>query len=125
MSGLILIGVAPTPTLVTVGYLLFAATWFAGGVLIVSSWADVLHPQQLAVGAAVINTLWQVGAFVSPYGFGLAKDATGGFTLGLIGSAGVAGVEALLILYVRSRVASNRQVRERTAAKPITLASAP
>ncbi len=49
----------------------------------------------------LINTLWQVGAFVSPYRFGLAKDATGGFKLGLIGSAVVAGVEALPILYVR------------------------
>jgi ACS family tartrate transporter-like MFS transporter len=120
MSGLILIGVAPTPILVMAGYLLFAATWFSGGVLIATSWADVLHPQQLAVGAAVINSLWQVGAFVSPYGFGLAKEATGGFTLGLIGSAMVAGVEALLILYVRSRVASNRRVRERIAAPPVT-----
>jgi ACS family tartrate transporter-like MFS transporter len=117
MSGLILIGVASTPILVMAGYVLFAATWFSGGVLIASSWADVLHPEQLAVGAAVINTLWQVGAFVSPYGFGLAKDATGGFTLGLVGSAVVAGLEALLILHVRSRVASARRGRLRMAAE--------
>ena len=63
MSGLILIGVAPTRILVILGYVLFAATWFSGGVLIASSWVDVIHPQQLAVGGAVINTLWQVGAF--------------------------------------------------------------
>jgi ACS family tartrate transporter-like MFS transporter len=123
MTGLILIGVAPTPILVLVGYLLFAATWFSGGVLIASSWADVVHPQQLAVGAAVINTLWQVGSFVSPYGFGLAKDATGGFALGLIGSAVVAGAQALLILYVRTRVASERRARLRTAAQLIALTS--
>jgi ACS family tartrate transporter-like MFS transporter len=121
MSGLILITVAPTPTLVMVGYLMFAATWFSSGVLTISSWADVLHPQQLAVGGAAINTLWQVGAFLSPYGFGLAKDATGGFTLGLIGSAVVAGVQALLILYVRARVASNRRARQRIANEPDAL----
>jgi ACS family tartrate transporter-like MFS transporter len=120
-SGLMLIGVAPTPILVMVGYLLFAATWFSGGVLIASSWADVLHPQQLAVGAAAINTLWQVGSFLSPYGFGLAKDATGGFTLGLIGSAVVAGAQALLILYVRARVASERRASVRTAAHPVAV----
>jgi ACS family tartrate transporter-like MFS transporter len=104
-----------------VGYLMFAATWFSSGVLTISSWADVLHPQQLAVGGAAINTLWQVGAFLSPYGFGLAKDATGGFTLGLIGSAVVAGVQALLILYVRARVASNRRARQRIANEPDAL----
>jgi MFS transporter, ACS family, tartrate transporter len=123
ITGLILIGVAPTPILVMGGYLLFAATWFSGGVLIASSWADVLHPQQLAVGAAAINTMWQIGAFVSPYGFGLARDATGGFTLGLIDSAVVAGAQALLILYVRARVASERRARERIVGQPVALAS--
>ena len=122
MSGLILI-VAPSPILVMVGYLLFAATWFSGGVLITSSWADVVHPQQLAVGGAVINTLWQVGSFVSPYGFGLARDATGSFTLGLIGSALVAGAQAPLIFYVRSRVASERRARGHVAAKAVARTS--
>jgi MFS transporter, ACS family, tartrate transporter len=121
MTGLLLIGVASTPILVMVGYLLFAATWFSSGVMIASSWADLLHPQQLAVGAAVINTLWQVGAFVSPYGFGLARDATGQFTLGLIGSVLVAGAQALLILYLRARVASERRARARTAAQPVAV----
>ena len=123
MIGLILIGVTPTAILVMIGYLLFAATIFTGGVLVVSSWADVLHPQQLAVGAAAINTLWQIGAFVSPYGFGLARDATGGLTMGLIGSAVLASAQALLILYVRARVASERRARERTAVHPVALAS--
>jgi ACS family tartrate transporter-like MFS transporter len=123
MTGLVLIAVAPMPILVMVGYLLFAATFFSIGVLTVSSWADALHPQHLAVGGATINTLWQIGAFLSPFGFGLAKDATGGFTLGLIASAAVAGVQALLILYARTRVASGRRTREHTAAKAVALTS--
>jgi ACS family tartrate transporter-like MFS transporter len=123
MTGLILIGMAPTPILVAVGYLLFAATWFSDGVLIASSWADVLHPRQLAVGAAAINTLWSIGSFVAPYGFGLARDATGGFTLGLIGSALVAGAQALMIFYVRARVASERRARQRTIDDPVVAAS--
>jgi ACS family tartrate transporter-like MFS transporter len=49
-------------------------------------------------GAAGINTLWQIGAFVSPYAFGLARDATGALTMGLIGSAVLAGAQALLIV---------------------------
>jgi MFS transporter, ACS family, tartrate transporter len=117
MTGLLLMGAAPMP-LVIVGYLLFAATWFSAGTLIASSWADVLHPGELAVGAAAINTLWQVGSFVSPFAFGVAKDASGGFKLGLIGSALVAGAGALLILHVRARVASERSARVHIAAQP-------
>jgi len=44
--------VASSPALVVVGYLLFSATFFTGGMLIVSSWADLLHVRQLAVGSA-------------------------------------------------------------------------
>jgi ACS family tartrate transporter-like MFS transporter len=123
MTGLILIGVAPTRALVMTGYLLFAATWFSCGTLVVSSWPDALHPKELAVGAAAINTLWQIGAFVSPYAFGLARDASGGFTLGLICAAFVAGAEALLILYVRARVASGRRERAHVTAQPAAVIS--
>ena len=118
MTGLGLVAAAPTPTFVMAGYLLFAGTFFTGGVLIVTSWADLLHPRQLAVGAAAINTLWQIGAFVSPFGFGLARDATGGFTLGLIGATVLAGAQALLTLYIRARVASERRARLFAAALP-------
>jgi hypothetical protein len=45
---------------------LIAATCFTAGVLIVSSRAGLLYPEQLTVGAAMINTLWQIGSFVSP-----------------------------------------------------------
>lgn len=116
MAGILLIAVAPTPMLVVIGYLLFAATWFSSGVVVASSLADVLHPRQLAVGAAAINTLWQISAFASPYGFGLARDISGGFLVGLICSALVAGAAALLCLYVRARVVSERRARVRTAA---------
>ena len=88
---------------------LFAGTLFTGGVLVVSSRADVLHPGQLAVGAAAINTSWQIGAFVSPYAFGLTRDSSGNFTLSLIVSALVAGAQAPRIFYVRGRVASGRE----------------
>jgi len=110
-GALLLIGVAPTPTLVIVGYLLFAATYFTMGVLIVSSWADVLHVRELAVGSAAINTLWQIGAFLSPYAWGATKDATGDYRAGLIGASVVAVGQALLIVFVRARVMSERRER--------------
>jgi ACS family tartrate transporter-like MFS transporter len=110
-GALLLIGVSSTPALVIGGYLLFAATFFTGGVLLVSSWADILHVRQVAVGSAAINTLWQIGNFLSPYVWGLAKDATGNFQAGLIGASVLALCEALLILYVRARVMSERRQR--------------
>lgn len=123
MIGLMLIAVAPAPKLAMFGYLVFAGTFFTVGVLLVSSGPDVLHPDQLAVGAAAINTLWQIGGFLSPYAFGLARDATGNFTMGLIGSAVLACALGLLILYVRARVTAERRARSRTAAQPIAVAS--
>jgi ACS family tartrate transporter-like MFS transporter len=108
---LLLIGFAFTPALVIAGYLLFAATYFTAGVLVVSSWADVLPVRQLAVGSAAINTLWQIGAFLSPYALGVAKDATGDFRAGLIGASVLAMSMAVLILYVRSLVTSERRQR--------------
>jgi len=119
-AALLLLGVAPTPDLVVVGYLLFSATFFTGGALLVSSWADVLHVRQVGVGSAAINTLWQIGAFLSPYAWGLTKDATGSFRAGLIGASVLAVVQALVTLYLRRRVLSER--RERAAAAEQALA---
>ena len=113
-AALLLLGVAATPALAIVGYLLFSATFFTAGMLLVSSWADLLPVRQLAVGSAAINTLWQIGAFLSPYAWGVTKDATGSFRAALIGASVVVVVEALVILYVRTRVMSER--RERVAA---------
>jgi len=113
-AALLLLGVATRPVLTVVGYLLFSATFFTAGMLIVSSWADVLPVRQLAVGSAAINTLWQIGAFLSPFAWGVTKDATGSFRAALIGASVVTAVEVLVILYVRTRVMLER--RERLAA---------
>jgi ACS family tartrate transporter-like MFS transporter len=48
-----------------------------------SGWADVLSARELAVGAAAINTLSQVGAFVTPFAWGALRDATGDYRAGL------------------------------------------
>ena len=72
------------------------------------------HVRQLAGGSVAINTLWQIGAFFSPYAWGVTKDATGRFRAALTGASVVVVVEALVILYVRARVMSER--RERLAA---------
>src|SRR6478609_8453852 len=90
------LGVAKTPALAITGYLLFSATFFTAGMLLVSSYADLLPVRQLAVGTAAINTLWQIGAFLSPYAWGVTKDATSSFRAALIGASVVVVVEALV-----------------------------
>ena len=94
---------------------------FTAGMLLVSSWADLLHVRQLAVGSAAINTLWQIGAFLSPYAWGVTKDATGSFRAGLIGASVVAAVEALVILYVRTRAMSERRERAAAIEQPLAV----
>ncbi len=115
------IGVAWTPALVIAGYLLFAATYFTVGVLVISSWADVLPVRQLAVGSAAINTAWQIGAFLSPYAFGVAKDATGDFRAGLIGASVLATFQAALTLYLRGRIMSERRERALTQSPALAI----
>jgi MFS transporter, ACS family, tartrate transporter len=122
-AALLLLGVASRPALVVVGYLLFSATFFTAGMLIVSSWADLLHVRQLAVGSAAINTLWQIGAFLSPYAWGVTKDATGSFRAALIGASVVVVAEALVILYVRVRVMSERRERAAAMEQPLAVPS--
>jgi ACS family tartrate transporter-like MFS transporter len=122
-TALLLVGTSSTPSVVIVGYLMFAACFFTGGSLLVASWADVLHARELAVGSAAINTMWQIGSFLSPYAWGVAKDAPGSYRASLIAGSVLAVVEGILILYLRRRVIAERRGRalalEQLAAVPV------
>lgn len=83
-----LIALAPSPAVVIAAFLAFATVCFTIPMLQSSGWAEVIHVRELAVGAAAINTMAQIGAFVSPFAWGAAKDATGTFTSGLYALAG-------------------------------------
>ena len=84
--------------------------------LLASSWADVIHVRELAVGAAAINTLGNIGAFVMPYGWGIARDATGNFQAGLMALTAATVLLGALIFLLRSRV-------RRTAPDRVALAA--
>ena len=101
---LLVIGLAPSPLLVIAAYLVFATVCFAIPSLTSSGWAEVLHVRELAVGAAAINTMSQIGAFVAPFGWGIAKDATGSFQFALIGLSVVGMVMAAVIMLLRHQV---------------------
>jgi len=80
-----------------------------------------LHVRQVAVGSAAINTLWQIGSFLSPYAWGVTKDATGSFRAALIGASILAAVQALTTLYLRARVMSERRERAAALAQPVAV----
>ncbi len=105
LAGAVLImGLAPSATLVIAAYLGFATICFTIPMLTSSGWAEVLHVRELAIGAAAINTMSQIGAFVAPFGWGVAKDATGSFELGLIVLSGVALMMTGLLVRLRHQV---------------------
>ena len=65
-------------------------------------------PAELAVGAAAINSINQVGGFLGPVLWGRAKDATGNYSLALSVMAASMLVTAGLILILRAQVAQKR-----------------
>lgn len=101
-GGLLVMGVARTPVIEIVAYLAFAASFFTIAMLVASGWADVLHVRELAVGAAAINTVCQLGAFAMPFAWGAARDATGGYTTGLVALGILALLSAMLTIPVRN-----------------------
>ncbi|HTO58265.1 MAG TPA: MFS transporter [Pseudomonadales bacterium] len=55
-----------------------------------------------AAGIALINTVGSIGGFVGPYAVGLVKEATGGFTGGLLMLAALMFVASIATLALRS-----------------------
>jgi ACS family tartrate transporter-like MFS transporter len=103
-GAILVIALAPSPILVVIAYLVFAAVCFAIPMLTSSGWSEVLHVRELAVGAAAINTICQIGAFVAPFGWGIAKDATGSFQPALVTLAALAVLMAPPLLLLRASV---------------------
>ena len=89
-------------TLFITAYLVWAFSTWAVSFGNLMNWPDLLPKHLLAVGCAAINTVSQVGAFLMPYAWGAAQDATGGFQTGLTGLAIGAGLSVLVALMARA-----------------------
>jgi len=70
------------PILVVGAYWLAIIGNFAIAATIWLAPSDALSPRAMAISVAAINSIGQLGSFVSPWLWGLAKDATGSFRLG-------------------------------------------
>jgi ACS family tartrate transporter-like MFS transporter len=109
---------APAPTIVMIAYLAFAAACFTIPMLTSSGWAEILSVRELAVGAAAVNTMSQIGAFVTPFAWGASRDATGSFDAGLASLCGMALMTAALVMIIRRGVRARR-----VASAPVILAA--
>ncbi|QGN55996.1 MFS transporter [Novosphingobium sp. Gsoil 351] len=87
---LLVLAFSPSPAVTIAAYMLFAVACFTIPMLTSSGWAELLSARELAVGAAAINTLSQIGAFVTPFAWGVLKDASGDFRAGLLLLTGLA-----------------------------------
>ncbi len=110
-ASFVAIALAPSPGVVMAAYLAFATVCFTIPMLQSSGWAEVLHVRELAVGAAAINTMAQIGAFVSPFAWGAAKDATGSFSAGLYAIAAMTVVQGVVVLLLRRQIRAHRAAR--------------
>jgi ACS family tartrate transporter-like MFS transporter len=88
---------------VLAGYVVFTAGNVAAIALFFTTPGAILHPRSAAVGVAAINSLGQIGSFVIPALFGVARDATGSYHAGLAVLAGGYGLAAVIILVLRAR----------------------
>jgi ACS family tartrate transporter-like MFS transporter len=114
-GGVMLMALSSSAMPVIIGYLVFATLCFVLPAVTSSGWAEVLHVRELAVGAAAINTISQIGSFAAPFAWGMARDATGGFQSGLIALSLIAFLLVVPLLAVRRQV-RGRAVRAVPAA---------
>jgi ACS family tartrate transporter-like MFS transporter len=100
------LGVATDPILVVGAYWLAIVGNFGIAATVWLAPSDVLAPRSMAISVAAINSIGQLGSFVSPFLWGLAKDATGSFHLGVSLLPVGYVLAALLVLWL------SRQARE-------------
>lgn len=100
------------PVVAMAAYLAAMCAYFAIGAAIWLAPAAIIHPRSLAVSVAAINGVAQLGSFLFPWLWGLAKDATGGYQAGL-------SVLPLAFLGGAGTVLALRQARRRRLAAPV------
>lgn len=106
---------APTPMMLITGFLAMSFFWPALTLSTNLVATEVVPCRMVAVAVAVINTLAQLGAFVVPIIWGISKDTTGSYHLGL----------ALLPLLFLASAAITLHLRQQIQRKQPSAASTP
>ncbi len=115
-SAFLVMAFATSSTVLVGAYLLYGLSWSSVTLSHISLWPDVLHIRLLAVGSAAINSMSQIAAFLMPYAWGTARDATGSFKSGLIGLS-VAMFLALILTVVLRRQVPTTQIASSAKAR--------
>jgi ACS family tartrate transporter-like MFS transporter len=94
-------GLAARPEVVVPAYILYYACYAAtqGAFWLIPS--DTLHGRGAAAGLAAVGSIGMLGAFMGPFAWGLAKDHTGSYQLGLLCLSFSFMTAALLLLLIR------------------------
>lgn len=103
----LLVALALSPQITAVAFVLCQIGRGMQSTAQASLWTDVLKDRRLAIGAAAISTLANMGTFLLPFGFGAAKDATGSYHAGLF------AFPALHLIALGLAVVLMRQARTR------------
>ena len=89
------------PTVMLAAYMvLITANWASAAVIWLVP-GEILDPRSVAVAVAAINGIGQLGSFVMPYAWGLAKDATGDFHAGLAALTAPYLIAVTIVLILR------------------------
>jgi ACS family tartrate transporter-like MFS transporter len=102
-AALALLAATDAPAAVIVGYALYTTCNVATVALFFTTPGAIAHPRSAAVGVAAINSLGQLGSFVIPALWGVARDATGTYHAGLAVVSANFTVAAVIILILRAR----------------------
>ena len=65
--------------------------------------SDSLRDRSAAAGLAAVGSIGMLGAFVSPYGWGLVRDHTGSYQAAQLSLAACFGVAAAILLFMRHK----------------------
>jgi MFS transporter, ACS family, tartrate transporter len=85
------------------GYMLFQVSVFVAAGMFWLAPGAIMHPRAAAVGVAAINAVGQLGSFVIPALWGLARDQTGTYQAGIAALGANYTIAAVIILTLRHR----------------------
>ena len=97
----LVVGATTSPVVLVLAYLVTAvgASAVQGAFWGIPS--DALHGRSAAVGVAMIGSIGMLGSFIGPWAFGLARDHTGGYRVGLMSLSLPFLAAAALVLVAR------------------------
>ncbi|MEP7221786.1 MAG: MFS transporter [Novosphingobium sp.] len=82
-TGYLVIALAPSSAVVGAAFVVVQIGRGMQSTAQASLWTDILKDRRLAIGAAAISTVANLGTFMLPFAFGAAKDATHSYHAGL------------------------------------------